>query len=134
MSTRIAGYEEVVPLILALPVGTYYTVESDGSLEIQAQGEAVTAVRRAFPRVIWKKTPPGTRSMCDWWTYHATLEDGRKIKIYADRVGPKSCKRIEETVTETQMVEVPVETRREEREVTRTRVRWECPEGDVAET
>ena len=127
MSYRVKNYSEFVPLIEALPVGTYYDVLGEKSLKIQASGDAVQAVRAAFPGQIWKKVPP-TDSHYDWWEYQTTLPNGIEVEIYADRRGPLSCKRVETKVTEVEIVDVPVTTRKESREVTHTVVTWECPE------
>jgi hypothetical protein len=129
MSYRFENYSEFVPLIEALPVGTYYNAEMHSVLEIQASGDAVSAVRAAFPGQIWQKVSP-TKSV-DWWEYHTTMPSGIKIRIYADWRGPLSCKKVETQVTTTEEVYVPVTMRRESREVTRTVVRWECPEVEA---
>ena len=127
MSYRTENYNDFVPLIMALPVGTYYAVVSSGStLDIQASGDAVSVVRAAFPGQIWEKVPP--RSALDWWEYTTTLPSGIKLHIYADYRGPLSCKKVEEKVTMLEKVTVPVTTRTETREVTRTMVRWVCPD------
>jgi len=130
MSIRVENYSDLVPLILALPVGTYYSAESAG-LEMQANGDAVTKVRAAFPGQVWKKMPPKKNGL-DWWEYSTVLPNGIKVRIYADRRGPLSCKKVEMQVTTTEEVEVPVTTRTEIREVTRTVVTWECPEEQAA--
>jgi len=125
MAYRIAGIEKLWPHILRLPLGTYFDVGSGGlSLEIQADGDKVPPIRAAFPGV-WKKIPPPDESPDGWWSYVHTTPDGVSVKIYADRTGPKSCRRIVEEVTET--VHVPACEEHDE-EVKKTVVRWECPE------
>ena len=118
---RAKNFEEWVPILLKLPVGQHIDLLSTGELlQMQASGEAVSRLRACFPGQIWKKIPPTSLA---WWSYTTTLPDGKKLEIYADRVGPKSCRKIEETITET--VRVPAcEEHDEER--TRTVVRWDC--------
>lgn len=131
MSIRVANFSEYVALIEALPIVTYFSVESDGELSMQADGEKVRVCRAAFPGQIWKKHPPHSdKNHCDWWQYTTTFPSGIKVRIYADFKGPLSCKRIEETVTRIKEVEVPVTTSKEMREITERVVRWECPETE----
>lgn len=128
MSTRIEGLEKLFPHILALPIGTYFSANREGTLNIQADGEEVKRVRAAFPGVFWKKVAPDPQMGVGWWEYTTTLGDGTNVRIYADHTGPQSCKRIEETITE--RVTVPAcEERIEERK--RTVVRWQCPEEEA---
>ena len=121
MAYRTANIEALVPYILRLPEGAHFDVESDGTLEMQPSRFKVEEIRACFPGV-WKKQYVASLG---WWEYRLTLGDGTRLKIYADRKGPKSCKRIEEKVDETVLVPA-CDEHRETR--TRTVVRWECPE------
>jgi hypothetical protein len=130
MSIRVKNYQDFVLLILALPEGVFYAVDSPICIRVQAEGERVKQVRSAFPGQIWKKVK---KESCGWWEYITTLPTGITIEIYADRVGPKSCVRVERTITTQEEVEVPVVTRKEMQEVTRTVVSWECPDAKEGE-
>ena len=129
MSYRTENYESWVPLIENLPVGTYYEVSINGK-EMSMQAGTQAAVKRvmsAFPGCIWQKAKDES---IGWWSYTTALSDERTLKIYADREGPKSCKRVEETVEERVLVlaqDEHYETRK------RTKVRWECPEPNEEE-
>ncbi len=129
MSIRIEGIERVFSLVTRLPQGAHFSIESKGGkphLEMQASGDVATARRALFPGVWKKKFQEG----CQWWEYQQTTADGVDLKIYADRVGPKSCKRIEEEVTKT--VHVPACLAHDEVQ-TQTVVRWECPEEEAVD-
>jgi hypothetical protein len=118
-------FDECMEIIRRLPESVWWDTALDGSLGIQADGDMVQSVRAALGGVWTKKK----NDWCAWWEYHCDFGSVH-VKIYGDRVGPKSCKRIEETRTE--RVHIPaVEDHYEEREV--KSVRWECPE-DHAET
>ena len=129
MATRIKDFEKIVPMILALPRDTFFDCsqyDNVVSLSMQASGKEVSRVRSAFPGVIWTKTKSDDFG---WWEYDGKF-DGVKIHIYADRLGPESCTRIEEKITS--VVHVPACEAHDE-EKTKIVVRWICkddPEED----
>lgn len=96
-----------------------------GCLQLQATTQdEVRRVRAVFPTVHrWKKTPPGNFS---WWQYTGENTDRdspiRTVHIYACREAPPTCRAIEETVTVREKVPVTFE----DRDVTKTVIRWEC--------
>lgn len=103
MSRRVAGYEQMVPLICMLPIGQHYDAYADNELRMQASSqEQVKQLRNCFPGTIWKKT---YNKGLSWWEYDTEL-DGIKINIYAVSEGPKTCK----AITEKKMVEEKIPT------------------------
>lgn len=124
MSFRSENIEKLIPLILRLPLKQHFDIERCGDLSMQASGSEVSTLRSLFPGVLWKKHNEDTLG---WWSYTATFE-GIQLKIYADRVGPQSCKRIVETVEE--VVYIPA-TEAHDEIVKREVIRWECPEDEV---
>lgn len=125
MSFRIAELERVVPWLLRLPENQHFDVSlTNGKpeIEMQASGPEVGRLRAVFPGVIWAKKKDEN---IGWWDYRGETEDGILLHIYADYVGPNSCTRVEEVVTET--IEVPAcEAHTETRRV--KKVRWICPD------
>lgn len=124
MSLRTKNLEKLIPWILLLPEGTYFDAKDDG-FEIQAYTrDQVRKVRRSFPGVIWRKIRVDA---VGWWEYTADITPDVHVKIYADREGPISCKKVEKIITET--ISVPA---REAHEETRTHkvITWECPEQE----
>jgi hypothetical protein len=97
MSRRIEEYEKLVPLICRLPIGTYYSAESDGSLEAQAHDQAeMKKIRACFPGTIWKKK---YEKNLNWWECQTEFE-GTKVRIYGCDESPSQCK----IITEKKMV------------------------------
>ena len=129
---KTSNFENWLPVIGLLPVGTWFSVGLDGeTMELQADGEEAYMLRAVFRGQIWKKSPPN--DIYSWWSYKTTLPNGLKIWMYADRTGPKSCKKIVETKQVMEEVEIPVTTRKETRLVTKEVVRWECPDSNLTD-
>lgn len=107
-----------VTLLDRIPDGVW-TEFSGTHIGFQAETqEQVKAIRALFPGVIWKKSYD---EYVKWWNYDGTYE-GIELRIYAVRQAPPTCTAIE--VTETKVEKVP--TAWEEREVTRTKLVWDC--------
>jgi len=121
MSTKSNHFEKQCEIVRRLPDGQHFQMEKNGSVKMQASGDAVKRVRECFPGAIWEK------EKCDdlsWWEYR-TEWDGVPLRIYADYVGPAACHKITEEYETIEKVPVAFE----ERIITKTRTRWVCP-GD----
>lgn len=86
MATRIKDFDKVLPLILALPVGTHFDMlqYKDGEIEFGCQATTQVekeAIMLALPLAHWVESYVG--GTCDWWRYDAVLDNGIKVDIYA---------------------------------------------------
>ena len=125
MSTVTKNLAELVKLLEPVPLGTYFSITAEGGIEFQADGhDKVKGIRAVFPGLIWRKRHVDS---VGWWEYTTKTPDGIKLRIYGDKRGPPSCKRIEETYEE--VIHIPACEEHDEVH-TRTRVRWECPEEE----
>jgi len=114
------------PWLALLPDGMYFDTCGD-KLDFQASSQKASVVREQVSKTFeltepWKKQ---YNESCGWWEYTNKTNNGISIKVYADREGPESCKKIVEVTTEEENVPVKFEKQM----VTRERVRWECPKN-----
>lgn len=112
-------------LLDRLPEGTFIDVNRD-LIDFQAYTQAaVRGIRVAFGGgLVWQKVySPNTK----WWEYSTTLANGFGVRIYACYEAPATCKAIEEQVKVIENVPIAWE----EREVTKTVVRWDCSGDDA---
>jgi hypothetical protein len=125
MSVRVKNYKEAfVPLICALPVGTWYSVVASDKLELQANTQReVTAIRKSLPAAVWEKTYD--EGLC-WWMYDTTI-NGTRIHLYGCGEAPPTCTAITETRVVEERVPTAWETKTVEKEVI---VGWDCTNGD----
>ncbi len=125
MSTRIVGYENLVPLICRLPIGTYYSAERDGSLETQAKNQReMKSIRSCFPGTIWEKKYDKT---LNWWECQGEF-DGTKIRIYGCGESPEKCKIITEKKMVKERVPIGYEEKWVEKDVI---IGYDCGGGDT---
>jgi hypothetical protein len=98
----------------------YFDVDEDGSVGAQCSTqEEARLFRRCFPGSIWTKE---YNEGCNWWEYNTTTPEGFRVRIYACNEAPPTCVAVEETYT----VEENVAVAFEKRQVTKTRLRWDC--------
>ena len=123
MAYKTSNMDVLIPLIMLLPDGQHFDTSPSGDeLSMQASGEEVNKLRKSFGGVWTKHKQEGLQ----WWEYIREGKNGEPtLKIYADRVGPKSCRRIVEEAEE--VVHVPAREAHDE-VIKRTVVRWECDE------
>jgi hypothetical protein len=81
-------YEKALPLIRRLPDDTWFSVEKNGTIQLQLNTQdALKLVRSALPRAVWtKEYDQGLK----WWTYRTAI-DGVAIRVYAVYEAPKTC-------------------------------------------
>jgi hypothetical protein len=90
MATRIRDFDKVLPLILALPVGTYFDCweSSIDGLELQMQAPTQrdkANIQQALGVFSWEES---YEEKLNWWRYNAVTADGIKLEIYAVREAP----------------------------------------------
>jgi hypothetical protein len=117
-----------MPFLVKLPHGTFFDcVNRSDKVEFQATHIHAEDLRRQITEA-FEVTEPWQKTFAEglnWWEYTTIAPCGLALRIYADVEGPRTCTKVEETVT----VEEDVPVAYEKRPVTRTVTRWVCPEG-----
>jgi hypothetical protein len=120
----------LLPLLLALPNDQHFELEfndNDNAIEFQCDTQIrVRRLRACFPGTVWQKSYSAS---CQWWEY-ATEYAGVKLRIYAVKEAPPSCRAIEEEVEVNEEVPVTFETRVVKKKI----IRWDCGGGAKAAT
>lgn len=111
-----------------LPEWAFWNIDFNGmerqNLEIQAASqEKARELRQVLLIPHWKKE---FSQSLNWWEWIAEIGELR-VRIYACKEAPPTCKLIEEEYTTTERVPVAFE----EREVVKTRKRWDCTPSEV---
>lgn len=124
-----ARAKEVLAVLLKLdlPEDVYFDIDT-AMYDVHAQCQTQEQLRRfcqAFPGTFWAKAFDETLR---WWEYTGKTPDGILVNIYACREAPPMCKAVEETYEVEESVPVKFETQL----VTKTRIRYECPDDTAA--
>ena len=120
MSRRCESFERLVPIILQLPIDTWFSTTREDRIEMQVgTQEEMRGIRQSFPGTFWKKSFDEKNK---WWEYK-TIVNGVTLHVYAVHESPKTCK----AITETRQVKERVAVKYEDRLVTKeVIIGWDC--------